>query len=294
MSLDLSRWLSDATERLVEAGVASPRHDAEVIAAYVVGTRRGELHQLASVSTEQEQQLDAAIARRARREPLQHITGVAGFRYLELEVGPGVFVPRPETEVMAGVAITELRDLISAGQSEPRAVDLCTGSGAVAIAMATEAPGSVVTGVELSAEAAGYAERNAASHGVEIRTGDIADSVDDLAESVHVVTANPPYIPLTAWEGVEEEARDHDPELALWSGGDGLDVIRVVSHVAARLTVDGGLVVCEHADVQGESAPQIFAETGWWHAVSDHRDLAGRSRFVTARRVPRPAGGLAR
>ena len=287
MSRDLSSLLAHGTQRLTEAGVPSPRHDAEALAAYVLGTTRGELPRLPIVSTEDEARIEAAIFRRSHREPLQHITGIAAFRHLELEVGPGVFVPRPETEVMAGAAIAELRHLIAEGHAAPRAVDLCTGSGAVAIAMATEAPGTLVTGVELAAEAAAYAERNGSMHGIEIRTGDIADAVDDLADTVQVVTANPPYIPLSAWESVDEEARIHDPELSLWSGHDGLDAIRLVAQVAARLAVDGGLVACEHADVQGESAPRVFAETGLWHEVRDHPDLAGRSRFVTARRVPR-------
>jgi release factor glutamine methyltransferase len=288
-AVDLRRFLEDATGRLTAAGVQSPRHDAETLAAHVLRTSRGALHESRSLTGVQLEALDQAVTRRVAREPLQHITGHAAFRYLDLEVGPGVFVPRPETEVMTGVAIEELQRLVSAGL-EPRAVDLCCGSGAVAIAMGTEVPAAQVVGFELSPEAAAYAQRNARGTGVDIRIGDLAHAVDDAAElagAVHVVTANPPYIPLDAWESVDVEAREHDPALALWSSGDGLDVIRLVATVAAELAVDDGLVACEHADVQGESAAQVFVDTGVWHEVRDHDDLAGRPRFVTARRVSR-------
>jgi release factor glutamine methyltransferase len=228
-----------------------------------------------------------AVDRRAGRAPLQHITGTAAFRYLELDVGPGVFVPRPETEVMTGVAVDELHRLVAVGRAAPLAVDLCTGSGAVAVAMSTEVPGARVTAAEVSEEAYAYAVRNAdrLAPSVDIRLGDIANAVDDLAGQVEVVTANPPYIPLDAYESVATEAREHDPPVALWSGADGLDMIRLVSQVAARLLVPGGLVVCEHADTQGESAPHVFAESGLWSEVRDNSDLAGRPRFVSARRV---------
>ncbi|MGH3507226.1 MAG: peptide chain release factor N(5)-glutamine methyltransferase, partial [Nocardioidaceae bacterium] len=234
--------------------------------------------------------------RRERREPLQHLTGRAYFRHLELEVGPGVFVPRPETELLAGAAIDELRRLVDAGVAHPRAVDLCAGSGAVALAMATEVPQSRVAAVEVSDQALAYATRNAAGVGLDLRLGDMADAFPDLLGQVHVVTANPPYIPPEAFESVAVEVRDHDPAAALWSGADGLDAIRVVARVAAKLLVDGGLVLCEHADVQGEAALEIFASTGDWTHVRDHRDLAERPRFVTACRVVRgvaPTGTIA-
>lgn len=282
--------VGDAADVLEQAGVASPRHDAQALLSYVTGLSPSALMTSDPVTSEQAQAYDALVARRASREPLQHLLGHVAFRHLDLEVGPGVFVPRPETEVMAGVAIDELRRLTASGLTEPRAVDLCTGSGAVALALATEVPGVRMTAIELSEAAVGYARRNvaAAQALVEVRHGDMADGIDDLAGQVHLVTANPPYIPLTAYESVEPEVRDHDPALALWSGDDGLDAIRVVSDVAARLLVDGGLVACEHADAQGESASAVFAGIGLWREVRDHGDLAGRSRFVTARRVRRP------
>jgi release factor glutamine methyltransferase len=282
--------LADATQRLVDADVESARHDAETLLAWVLGLPRWGLGTAAAPTPAQRDAFAAALARRSSREPLQHITGTAGFRYLDLEVGPGVFVPRPETEVLAGQAVSELRTLLGRGIAQPRAVDLCTGSGAVAAALASEVPEAGVTAVELSPEAWAFAVRNAEPYGVDVRLGDIAHAVDDLTEQVEVVTANPPYIPLDAFESVATEARDFDPPLALWSGEDGLDAIRSVAEVAARLLVDGGLVLCEHADSQGEAAPGVFAAAGHWRQVRDHADLSGRPRFVSARRAPRRPG----
>jgi release factor glutamine methyltransferase len=286
---DVRAELTETTAMLAAAGVASARHDAESLLAWVLGVSRSQLAAVSSLEPVEQAAYRGVVARRAQREPLQHITGAVAFRYLDLEVGPGVFIPRPETEVMTGIAIDELRRVRALGVAAPVAVDLCTGSGAVALALATEAPGSVVTGVELSEPAHAYAVRNAAgiAPAVDMRLGDISDAVDDLAGTAHVVTANPPYIPLDAYESVEAEARDHDPAVALWSGDDGLDAIRVVAAVAARLLVDGGLLVCEHADVQGESAPAVFVAHREWREVRDNRDLANRPRFVSARRVSR-------
>jgi release factor glutamine methyltransferase len=278
----------ERASRLLEAsGVDSPRHDAEVLLAWVLGTTRSSALAVATLDETHLARFRLAVDRRAGRAPLQHITGTAAFRYLELEVGPGVFVPRPETEVMTGVAVDELRRLVERGHPAPLAVDLCSGSGAVALAMATEAPGARVTAAEVSEEAFAYARRNADrfAPSADIRLGDIETAVDDLVGRVSVVTANPPYIPLDAYESVAAEAREHDPPVALWSGDDGLDTVRLVSRVAARLLVPGGLVLCEHADSQGESAPRVFAGSGLWGAVRDNLDLAGRPRFVSARRV---------
>ena len=295
MTHDLHRELTVATQLLGSAGVASPRHDAAALLAWVLRMPKSRLSTQRQLDADEVAAYHGAVRRRATREPLQHITGAASFRYLELAVGPGVFAPRPETEVMAGVAIDELKRLVAGGVTSPLAVDLCAGSGAVAIAMATEVPVARVVGVELSEDAYTYAVRNATGTGIELRHGDIAEAVDDLAGEVHVVAANPPYIPLGAYESVEAEARDFDPPLALWAGVDGLEMIAVVADVAARLLVAGGLVACEHADVQGEVAPAVYAATGQWTSIRDHNDLAGRPRFVTARRAPRtatPAGTM--
>jgi release factor glutamine methyltransferase len=271
-----------ATRRLTEAGVASPEHDARELLAHVLGTTRPQLALVAEADETQARLFEDLVARRARREPLQHLTGSAAFRYVELQVGPGVFVPRPETEVLAGWAVDRAREVLATGRG-PVVVDLCTGSGAVALSVATEVCEAEVHAVELDEQAHGWAVRNLAGSGVDLRQGDMAAAFTDLDGSVDVVVCNPPYIPLEAYESVAAEARDHDPALALWSGDDGLDAMRVLERVAGRLLRPGGVVGAEHAEVQAESAPSVFVGTGRWADVRDHRDLAGRPRFVTAR-----------
>jgi release factor glutamine methyltransferase len=267
-----------ATARLEAAGVASPARDADLLLAHVLGVGLGRLPLVDTLTPTQEAEYDALVARRAAREPLQHLTGTAYFRHVELLVGPGVFVPRPETELLAGWAIDQARAL-----EAPVVVDLCTGSGAIAKAVADEVPHARVYAVELDEAAHGWATRNLAGTGVELRHGDMADAFDDLAGTVDVVVCNPPYIPLEAWESVEAEARDHDPHLALFSGDDGLVALRVLEQRAALLLRPGGVVGAEHADVQGSSAPAVFAQSGRWVDVRDHEDLAGRARYLTAR-----------
>ncbi|TDD17228.1 peptide chain release factor N(5)-glutamine methyltransferase [Kribbella turkmenica] len=269
--------LAEATARLRDAGVASPDFDAAELLAFVTGTSR---LSLGTPTEEQMHRYDELIQRRAAREPLQHLTGTAAFRYRELAVGPGVFVPRPETEVMVGWILEKL-----AGVESPLVVDLCTGSGAIAGAVATERPDSVVHAVELSAEACVWARRNLAGTGAVLHEGDIDGCLPELGGRVDAVISNPPYIPLTAWESVTAEVRDHDPALALWSGDDGLDEIKVVAATAGRLLKPGGWFACEHADVQGGSAPAVFTATGLFAEVRDQLDLAGRNRFATGRRI---------
>ncbi|MDF2967612.1 MAG: SAM-dependent methyltransferase [Nocardioidaceae bacterium] len=279
---------AEVVRRLAAAGVASPGADAEQLLAHVLGVSRGSLltstlgHQVTLehqvLSDEQATGLEQLVSRRERREPLQYLLGVAGFRTVQLRVGAGVFVPRPETELLAGWAVEQL-----SGRPDQVAVDLCTGSGAIAAALAAEAPSAQVYAVELSPRAYEYAVTNLAGTGVDVRLGDIADALTELNGDVDLVVANPPYIPLEAYEEVELEARVHDPAVALWSGTDGLDTIRSVARVAARLLGDGGVVGCEHAEAQGRSAPDVF-RAGGWHDVVDHLDLSGRPRFVTARR----------
>lgn len=274
--------VAEATARLEAAGVASPEHDARELLAHVLGTSRPGLMLVTEVAAPQAGSFERLVTRRAAREPLQHLTGTAAFRYVELAVGPGVFVPRPETEVLAGWGVERAREVASTGRA-PVVVDLCTGSGAMALAIATEVPQADVHAVELDTAAHDWAARNLEGSGVDLRQGDMADAFTDLDGAVDVLVCNPPYIPLEAYESVEAEARDHDPDLALWSGQDGLDAMRVLERVAARLLRPGGVVGAEHADVQGESAPAVFAATGRWSDVRDNRDLAGRPRFVTAR-----------
>jgi release factor glutamine methyltransferase len=273
--------LADAVARLRDAGVASPEHDAAELLAHVVGRSRGELVLVDEVDAGPAAAYDVLVGRRCEREPLQHLTGVAHFRHVTLAVGPGVFVPRPETELLAGWAI----DACHAVVSRPVVVDLGTGSGAIAKAVADEVPDARVHAAELDEAAYAWAARNLDGTGVELRHGDLATAFDDLRGTVDVLVSNPPYIPLEAWESVATEARDHDPHLALFSGQDGLDAIRVLARRGADLVRPGGVIGVEHADVQGETAPGVFADTGLWREVRDHRDLAGRARFVTARRA---------
>jgi release factor glutamine methyltransferase len=280
----LRAQLAAAEARLADAGVASPRFDAEELAAHVLGTSRGALV-AASFTPDQEKRFDELVDERVRRVPLQHLTGVAGFRYLELAVGPGVFVPRPETELLAGWGLDVL-----AGVPSPLVVDLCTGSGAIALAVAHERPDATVYAVEREAHAMAWARRNAQTRAaagdppVALVHGD-ATSPDVLAEldgAVDLVLTNPPYVP----DGsvVTPEVADHDPGAALWGGPDGLVVVRQLVARAAALLKPGGWIGIEHADVQGEAVPRVLAGTGDWTDIADHRDLADRPRFTTARR----------
>ena len=269
---------------LRRAGVASPERDADELLAHVLGVGLGRLPLVDKATDDQSAAYDALVARRAAREPLQHLLGSAAFRHVELVVGPGVFVPRPETELLAGWAVERVREATgSTAGAGAVVVDLCTGSGAIARALADEVPGARVHAVELDPDAHRWAECNLTGTGVELRLGDMATAFEELAGTVDVITCNPPYVPLTAWESVAPEARDHDPHLALFSGDDGLDALRVLAGRAAVLLRTGGWVGAEHADVQGESAPAVFVATGRYEQVRDHRDLAGRPRHLTAR-----------
>lgn len=270
-----------ATARLAEAGVPSPRTDAEEIAAFVHGVRRSELH------TVRDADFDAlfweGVARREAREPLQHITGRAYFRYLSLEVGPGVFVPRPETEVMAGWAIDRLREMDVAN---PLVVDLGTGSGAIALSIAQEVALSEAHAVEADPDAYGWAKRNIVELGqgrVHLHPEDLNDCLPELDGRVDLVISNPPYIPPGAIPR-DPEVRDYDPAPALYgSGEDGLGEVRAVERTARRLLRPGGLVAVEHADEQGTAVYWLFPEEYGWREVRNHQDLTGRDRFVTAR-----------
>lgn len=279
----LAEALREAARRLAQAGVPSPRADAEMLAAHLLGVGRGELVARALRGDDVPLGLDDLVDERVRRVPLQHLTGVAGFRGLDLRVGPGVFVPRPETEVVAGLAVDAAATLAATGR-RPVVVDLGTGSGAIALAVAVEVPQAVVHAVELSRDAHAWAAQNLAGSGVDLRLGDAATAFGDLDGTVDVVVSNPPYIPPGAVP-VDPEVADHDPEVALFGRGvDGLDVPRAVLVSAARLLGDGGLVVVEHAEVQQLSLLDLLVGPRWRDARG-HDDLTGSPRCVTARRV---------
>ncbi|MTE23080.1 peptide chain release factor N(5)-glutamine methyltransferase [Microbacterium sp. ZXX196] len=283
----LREALRGAADVLARAGVPDPVVDAELLVAWVLGpdTSRGSV-QAAAIRGDA---LDAAahahlvglVRRRATREPLQHITGFAPFRHLMLRVGPGVFVPRPETELLAEIAIGALR---AAAEPEPIAIDLGTGSGAIALAMATEVPHARVVAVERSDEAIVWTRRNidALAPRVDLRHGDLADAGADLTGRVAVVASNPPYVPDDAIPR-DEEVRRYDPAAALYGGADGLDVVRVISRVGRQLARPGGSLVLEHGEWQGEVIRDILAGDGW-DAAATHRDLTGRDRVTTALR----------
>ena len=271
-----------AGERLRAAGVPSPENDARLLLAHVLGGRPDPWWHQVRLSAEQAAEYARLIARRAERIPLQHLTGVSYFGHVELAVGPGVFVPRPETETMMAWGCSELRSRQTDAARSPVAVDLCTGSGAIALSLAKAVPNAEIYAVELSTEALPWAERNLVGTEVRLVHADMADALPELDATVDLVIANPPYVPLDAYDTVAVEARDHDPSLALFSGADGLDAIKVLTRVAARLLRTGGLLAFEHAEVQAESAPQVVVDSRLFAQIRDHRDLTGRPRFVTA------------
>ncbi|WP_456846519.1 peptide chain release factor N(5)-glutamine methyltransferase [Cellulomonas sp. P5_C6] len=284
---DMRALVEGATRILAEAGVQSPRHDATALAAHVLGQERLELVLAPPVPDGFAEEFAGLVERRRNREPLQHLVGTTGFRYLTLLVEPGVFVPRPETEVVAQVAVDE-----ALLRANPLVVDLCCGAGGIAVAVATEVPAARVVAVDLSPEAVDLTRRNAEHNGATVRVerGDVADPtlLSELDGTVDVLVANPPYIPPDA-EPVDPEVRDHDPDLALYGGGlDGLEVPRAVLRAAARLLVPGGLLVMEHAEVQDAAARADALATGAFVDIESRPDLTGRPRMLVARRLGHP------
>lgn len=322
MSAQLLKW---AHEELAEAGVGSPQADAEALLAYALGVDRAELVRLTVLGREVPDDAAAAfarlVARRAAREPLQHLTGVAPFRHLELAVGPGVFVPRPETEEVAQVAIDEAAKVVGE-RGGAVVVDLCTGSGAIALAVATEVPGARVHAVELDKDAHAWAARNvdtlsAVAAGLDPATaadpqadpesaperivrlvkGDARTALYGVDGTADVVVSNPPYVPSDAVP-VDPEVAEHDPAVALYGlGPDGLEVPRGITDAAARLLRAGGLYVMEHAEVQAEAARAMVAAARdaegrpVFGEPETRKDLTGRPRMVVARRLDRPGPG---
>lgn len=277
--------LAEATRQLETAGVASPRVDAEELLAYALGLPRSGLSARADVDTAAALRFRDLIEQRAARVPLQHLTGIAGFRYLELAVGPGVFVPRPETELLAGWVIDHLRD-----HPAPVVADLCAGSGAIALSIAHELPHAEVHAVELDPMAIAWARRNAdarAAAGDRPITLLEADAADPATLAGHdgtmdAVLSNPPYVPDGAV--VAPEVAEHDPPRALYGGPDGLAVVRRLIDRAAHLLRAGGVLGIEHADLQGELLPAAVTAAGRFRDIVDHADLNDRPRFTTATR----------
>lgn len=281
--------IMDGTRRLTEAGVGSSQVDAELLAAHLLGVERTRLGLTPLVETGWVEDYKALIDRRAQRIPLQHITGVAHLGAAEVEVGPGVFTPRPETEVLLEWALDAISDVTT-----PLVVDLCSGSGAIAIAIAIARPDATVIAVEKSAGALSWARRNIDRHvaaggtPVQLRGGDLTDErlLVDLDGQVDLVTANPPYVPIGT--SVEPEVSEHDPNEAVFAGIDGLAVIKPMITVAAGMLKPGGWLAFEHDDTQGNTVPALLSGRRILADVADHVDLNGRPRFVSARRVSLP------
>ena len=280
------RALRSQLERtFAEAGVPDAAVDPELLLAHVLGISRGELQSRMvlgeSLPDSLQPRLDELVTRRAAREPLQHLTGIAPFRSLELQIGPGAFVPRPETELVAQYAIDALAAV--AGPS-PIGVDLGTGSGAIALALATEVPHARIYAVERSPEAHAWAARNIAALAPQVTLvlGDLAEALAELDGTVDVVISNPPYIPDDAVP-VYPEVHLHDPPAALYGGADGLDAVRAVAATAHRLLRSGGTLVIEHGEAQAAAIAQLLTASGFT-AIATHRDLTGRDRATTALR----------
>jgi release factor glutamine methyltransferase len=273
---------------LAEAGVPSPRADAELLAEHLLGCGLGRLRALAILGAPVPDGFWDLVEERAKRVPLQHLTGTAQFRHLSLSVGPGVFVPRPETEIL----VTLVLDWIAAQDpplAAPAVVDLGTGSGAIAASVAAECPASRVHAVELSEFAHAWAARNVAlpevGGRVELVLGDLRTAFPDLDGTIDAVVSNPPYIP-AGMVPREPEAAEHDPELALYGGGDeGLEVPLAAIASAARLLRPGGFFAMEHAEVQAESLASRLRADPEWTGVASHRDLNGLPRATTAVRT---------
>jgi release factor glutamine methyltransferase len=271
--------IAEATTVLSAAGIDAPRTNAELLAAEVLGVPRGRLMLVSGFDAGAAARFDQLVQARATHRPLQHLVGRAPFRLREVAVGPGVFIPRPETELLVDWGLAAVRD-----RSAPVVVDLCSGTGAIALSVAEEHPGAVVYAVENSPEALPWLRRNAGT-AVTVVAGDVADpaTLSTMDGQVDLVLCNPPYVPDDTPVPPEVAC---DPKAAVFGGPDGLDVIRKVIPRAAALLRPGGWLGIEHDDSHAQAVPALLRATGGWGDVTDHRDLAGRPRFATAKRAP--------
>jgi release factor glutamine methyltransferase len=276
-----------ATDKFSNAGIASPSADAELLGCFILEVEKSELTLLAidnqSFPENRLPEFLEAVERREKREPLQHITGLAPFRHLELEVGPGVFIPRPETEQLVELAKEKIQKI-----ANPVIVDLCSGSGAIAISLSTELDSATVYAVELSMEAFEFLTRNFQKYGLDakaLRNENLTTALDGLKGTVDMVVSNPPYIPDAAVP-IDLEVKLHDPSIALYGGEDGLDVIRQISTRALYLLRPGGHLVLEHANTQAPAIGELLLSEGWQEIVSS-QDLTGKNRIISAVRPER-------
>jgi release factor glutamine methyltransferase len=281
MTTRLRCAIDSATTLLADAGINSARYDAEELAAHLTGTERGRLALIDSPDDAFFDRYHAAITARSRRVPLQHITGTAAFGPLTLFVGPGVFIPRPETEVMLEWATAQC---LPGAPARPLIVDVCTGSGALALAVALRWPEARVLGIDNSAPALEYARRNSSGTNVELVRADATDPglLTEIDGQVDLVVTNPPYVPDTV--ELEPEVAEHDPPQAVFGGPDGMRVIAAVVRLAGRWLRPGGFFAVEHDDTTSLLTSEFVSGTGLFDDIVARTDLTGRSRFVTARR----------
>jgi release factor glutamine methyltransferase len=274
----LRRAIDSAAALLAEAGIDSARFDAEQLAAHLAGTERGRLTLIESIDDEFFRRYRDVVAARSRRVPLQHLIGTAAFGPVVLHVGPGVFIPRPETEAMLAWATAQRLE------AQPVIVDLCTGSGALAVALAQHRPAARVIGIDDSDRALEYARRNTEGTAIELVRADVTmpDLLPELDGRVDLVVANPPYVPDNVV--LEPEVAQHDPSHAVFGGPDGMAVIDAVVRLAGRWLRAGGLFAVEHDDTTSSRTVELVESTGVFDDVKGRQDLAGRPRFVTARR----------
>lgn len=275
--------LTASGERILSAE-PSARVDARLLLAHTLGVSLAQLPLIKTVSDSEAARFTELVRQRRTGIPLQHLTGIAGFRYETVQVGPGVFIPRPETEVVVGWAVDALRST-----DAPLVVDLCTGSGAIALAIAHEIRAAKVWAVEVDPAAVKWTHRNLDAAAVTVVEGDMATALGELDGSVDLVISNPPYVPTSMAETLPPEV-GHDPGQAVFAGPDGLDAVAVVARTAARLLRPGGVLVCEHDDTHAHTAPAVVESVGGFIDIEDHRDLTDRPRFVTARRSPQALG----
>lgn len=287
--------LVDIELRLKNAGVPSPRFDAESLVAFSLGIERNRIGLLKEITDEQYREIEKLVEKRVRRIPLQHLVGEQGFRRLVLSVGPGVFIPRPETELLVESVV---RYLLDQKNERHTIIDLCAGSGAISLAVATEVKNCDVYAIEKSSAAFDYLIKNIDKsqeklNGQNSKVIAINKSIeeeinelDSLRKKVDAVISNPPYIP-NKMVPREPEVKDHEPEIALFGGKDGLDFVKVVIEIAKNLLKPGGFVGIEHADVQGSSTqdtgvPYLLIESASFQKIEDRRDLNGLPRYSVA------------
>lgn len=283
---ELDSALRRAGAYLQSAGIDSGFVDAQLIAAHLVSSElgedvsRGRIQSMALTGTAVPAGFAELVSERGARVPLQHLTGQAYFRHLTLRVGPGVFTPRPETELLVDHVLDYMR---FRSLENPVVVDLCTGSGAIAASVATEIPGSQVFAVELSEDACAWAALNLEPVGVQLVQGDATDALEHLVGEVDVVVTNPPYIPNGAVPK-DPEVRDHDSHLALFGGSeDGMKIPSAIADRAYQLLKPGGFAIMEHAETQRELAASLFKNLGFT-GVQSIDDLAGKPRHTAGRK----------